>query len=151
MRARPEAFPAGGEPLGLLPHRERGVLVARHPGFQARRLLQHRKWFDNETSCSCSKKRSSFYDEHTATCPRRHYGDIFVDLERTKAFGIDGCLVDAVGASGGEISLKVTPRLDVWSETVIRATGGRPSGSLEVNGVRARRTAAGEYAILLQA
>ncbi len=87
---------------------------------------------------------------YAAAYAQRHYGDIFVDLQRMKAFGINGCRVDALDESGGDVSLKVTPHVDVGTETVIKVAGGRPSGNLRVNGVGARRTAAGDYAILLQ-
>ncbi len=86
---------------------------------------------------------------HAAAYAQKHFGDIYVDVERMKAFGINGCYVESLEESGGLISMKVAGRVDPGAEVIIRLDGGAPLLSVEVNGARARRTAAGEFSILL--
>lgn len=86
---------------------------------------------------------------HAAAYTQKHYGDIYVDVGRMKAFGINGCRVDRLAESDGLISLDVSVHTDAGAEMVIRLAGGSPALRVEVNGVAARRIAADEFSILL--
>lgn len=88
---------------------------------------------------------------HAAAYVQKHYGDIYVDVGRAKAFGINGCRVDSMDESDGLVSLGVTGLVDVGGETVIKLAGGSHAQRVEVNGNAAKRNSSGEFSILLQA
>ena len=86
---------------------------------------------------------------HAAAYVQKHYGDIYVDVGRMNAFGINGCRVDGLEERDGALVLDVTSHVDPGTEVVIRLAGGAPAQRVEVNGAAARRTVAGEFSVLL--
>jgi hypothetical protein len=80
---------------------------------------------------------------------QKHYGDIFVDADRQRAFGINGCRVDSLNIEGGTISLQVTKQVDSLTDVDIRLAGSRQDLQVEVNGSPARKTRSGDYRFLL--
>ncbi|MHB8895505.1 MAG: hypothetical protein ACYC99_10065 [Candidatus Geothermincolia bacterium] len=87
---------------------------------------------------------------HAAAYAQKHYGDIYIDVGRMKAFGINGCRVDRVEESvAGLLQLDVVSHVDPGAPVIVKLAGGSPSQRVEVNGVEARCTAVGEFSILL--
>jgi hypothetical protein len=87
---------------------------------------------------------------HAAAYSQKHYGDIYVDVPRMKAFGINGCRVDTIQEKDGVISLGVTRHVDTGMASVIKLEGGSPSAQVEVNSAPAKRIASGDFSIVLQ-
>jgi hypothetical protein len=87
---------------------------------------------------------------HAAAYAQKHFGDIYADVDRMKAFGINGCTVRSMEDVGGRLVIEVVSHIDPEVEAVVRLAGGDPETAVEVNGVLARRTGAGEYRVLLQ-
>jgi len=85
---------------------------------------------------------------HAAAYAQKHYGDIFVDVARMKAFGINGCRVDGITEENGLISLEVVSHIDAGTEVMVRLAG-EAGHRLEVNRAPAKRTGAGEFSVLL--
>lgn len=86
---------------------------------------------------------------HAAAYAQQHFGDIFVDLDRMKAFGINGCRVVSLKSVGGKIALEVVSHIDPEVEAVIKLDGGAPGVPVEVNGTQAHMTRTGVYSVLL--
>jgi hypothetical protein len=85
---------------------------------------------------------------HAAAYAQKHYGDIYVDVERMKAFGINGCRVDSVDEVDGKLELEVEFHVDPVVDVIVRLA--RPAAlAVEVNRTPARRTAPGEYIVHL--
>lgn len=80
---------------------------------------------------------------------QKHYGDIFVDLDRDIAFGINGCRVVGMERRGASLRLEVERHVDPTAETMIRVAGDIGPAEVVVNGRRARATVNGEYLVLL--
>jgi hypothetical protein len=86
---------------------------------------------------------------HAAAYAQMHYGDIFVDVGRMRAFGINGCRVDRVEEVDGKLELDVDFHVDPVVDVVVKLAGASPARGVEVNGRQARRAAAGEYCVHL--
>jgi hypothetical protein len=86
---------------------------------------------------------------YAAAYAQKHYGDIYVDVPRGRAFGINGCRVDSLQESDGRLVLRITNHIEPVEEMVIKVAGAAPSGGVELNGRPARRVGAGEYKVLL--
>lgn len=85
-----------------------------------------------------------------AAYAEKHFGDIFVDLERTKAFGVNGCRVDSVRRSGDRVAIGVTKQVDAGLEVLVKLSDPAiPVVEVEVNGVAASRTATGHFRAVL--
>ncbi len=80
---------------------------------------------------------------------QKHYGDIFVDLERHRAFGINGCLVTGFALDGARLSLQVERQAGSGTEAIIKLAGALRDLDVEVNGSAAKRTPTGDFRILL--
>jgi len=86
---------------------------------------------------------------HAAAYAQMHYGDIFVDASRMRAFGINGCSVKRLAEVDGKLELDVDFHVDPVVDVLVRISGAAPARGVEVNGRQARRTAAGEYCVHL--
>lgn len=84
-----------------------------------------------------------------AAYAQKHYGDVYVDLERGKAFGINGCTVKGFRLDGQGLSLDVEKHVEFPTEAVVTVAGAPPDLLLEVNGTSARRTPTGDFRVLL--
>lgn len=84
-----------------------------------------------------------------AAYAQKHYGDIYIDLPRGKAFGINGCLVSSFEESGDVVSLGVKVHVETGAELRLRLQDGRPGMRVEVNGRAARPVGPTEYSVLL--
>lgn len=80
----------------------------------------------------------------------KHFGDIYVDVERARAFGINGCRVESVERSGGTILLEVVKQIESGLEVLVKVSDPAPPGlGVIVNGEAARRTPAGYFRAVL--
>ena len=87
---------------------------------------------------------------HAAAYAQKHYGDIFVDLGRARAFGINGCRVTGFDAANDRLSIAVKKQIEGSLEAVIRVEGAAsPRLEVEVNGAPAKRTSTGDFLALL--
>ncbi len=84
-----------------------------------------------------------------AAYAQKHYGDIHVDLERQRAFGINGCRVDGLEVDGSKLYLEVEKHVDAPVEMEIKLSGPSREYTLDVNGAPARRTPNGDFRVLL--
>lgn len=80
---------------------------------------------------------------------QKHYGDIFVDAPRNRAFGINGCRVKGMSRSGETIELDVERQVDTGLDVVIKVEGAGPGTEVRVNGAGARKTPDGDFHTLL--
>lgn len=78
-----------------------------------------------------------------------HYGDIFIDVRRMKAFGINGCRVRRTHRYGEKLMLEVEKHIDAALDVVIKASEAPPDLQVEVNGVKANKNASGDFSVLL--
>ncbi len=81
---------------------------------------------------------------------QRHYGDILVDTDNMKAFGINGCRVTGVHIEDHELSLDVDKQVDSVTNVVIKVMGSAPVTGVNVNGKPAVMTLDGDYRTLLR-
>lgn len=87
---------------------------------------------------------------YAAAYAQKHYGDIFVDVGAMRAFGINGCRVDAIKREGDELHLEVEKLLSSNLELVVKLSGEGPHGlRVTVNGDQARKTPGGDFQVLL--
>jgi len=86
---------------------------------------------------------------YAAAYAERHYGDVFIDVRRMKAFGINGCRVRRMYRSGEKIMLEVEKQIDAGLDIVIKASEAPPGLQVEVNGVKAKKSAPGDFSVLL--
>ena len=85
-----------------------------------------------------------------AAYAQRHYGDIFVDARRTRAFGINGCRVRRIHRSGDKLMLEVEKHIDTGLDVVIKVGEEAPPDlQVEVNGVPTSKSASGDFHTLL--
>ncbi len=80
---------------------------------------------------------------------QKHYGDIYVDLERGAAFGINGCRVAAMNVGAGALELEVLRHVESASDITVRLAGAGRRLDVIVNGRPTRATANGDYLVLL--
>jgi len=80
---------------------------------------------------------------------QKHYGDIFIDLPRERAFGINGCFVDEFKKEGDKIYLEVRKFVEDPLEAQIKVDGAYEEISVFVNGRVTRRTKSDLWQILL--
>ena len=86
---------------------------------------------------------------HAAAYVQRHYGDIYVDLDRDAAFGINGCRVEDFKLEGRKLTLHVEKQIDSGIEVAVKLAGGRRDLDIVVNGTPARKAPLGEHKVLL--
>jgi hypothetical protein len=85
-----------------------------------------------------------------AAYAQKHYGDVYVDLERMKAFGINGCRVISVERVGDKLNLEVEKHIDAGLGLEVKVFDTTGSGlRVEINGSPAERTPAGYFRALL--
>ncbi|MBK5093472.1 MAG: hypothetical protein JJE48_08155, partial [Actinobacteria bacterium] len=84
-----------------------------------------------------------------AAYAQRHFGDVFIDVRRMKAFGINGCRVKRMYRSGEKLMLDVEKQIDAGLDIVIKASEAPPDLQVEVNGIRANKNASGDFGVLL--
>ncbi len=80
----------------------------------------------------------------------KHYGDVYVDVGRKEAFGINGCTVDDFSKEGTNLRLGVKKHIDQGLELTIRIS--EPEAAvfeIEVNGRKASRQKDGSYRIYI--
>jgi len=83
---------------------------------------------------------------YAAAYAQKHYGDIYVDLDRSKGFGINGCRVRGVELAGNRLSLTVDKQIETALEVGVKTSESHVAGlKVEVNGVPAERTPAGYF------
>lgn len=87
---------------------------------------------------------------YAAAYAEKHFGDVFVDVERVRGFGVNGCRVDGVRRSDGKLAVEVTKQVDSGLEILVKLSDpALPEVEVEVNGVAAGRTAAGYFRAVL--
>lgn len=80
---------------------------------------------------------------------QKHYGDVYVDLYRNEAFGINGCRVGGLRVEAKRLSLEVEKQINSGVELTVRLAGARQDMEVEVNGSPAERAPLGEFRVLL--
>jgi len=64
----------------------------------------------------------------------KFYGDLFVDLKRDNAFGINGCNVKKLQREGSRIKLDVEFIPKIKDDPQIVVDGAEPDTKIEING-----------------
>ena len=84
-----------------------------------------------------------------AAYAQKHYGDLYVDAERMKAFGVNGCRVASLRRDGERLLLDVDVQVEPGFDAAVRVRGAWKGIQVLVNEKPARRTPAGDFLALL--
>lgn len=86
---------------------------------------------------------------YAAAYAQKHFGDIYVDMPRMRAFGINGCRVEELSEEAGRISLVVESYVERGEEILIKVAGAAPPGGVQVNGRQSVKSGTGVFKTLL--
>ncbi|MFH1150937.1 MAG: hypothetical protein V1748_10740 [Actinomycetota bacterium] len=80
-----------------------------------------------------------------AAYAQKHYGDIFVDADRERAFGINGCTATGFFFEDGVVEMDLDRHVDTGTDLLIKIHGGTPVEEVLVNGTPAGRLPSGDF------